>query len=384
MKIRLKALSIFVSVIMITTLFAFPPIEAKAGNGPQLSKTAYIKLQSEKGDAQYYLLGKEWEYYWDFGYYAQPDYPKGMSYNKKTNTLTLSNFSGDYLDLNEMGEDFKIKLVGKNKLLALTVWGNHYGGRVTFTGKGSLDIEYLFNVMGEDSPANITVKKGPTITVGGYFSDINAMVADTQSTKALVLKNGVKTNKSYYKVIVPVYKFDGNGSTIWEYTKGEKAYNVVVTIDDDNNVTYSATDANANTEVYKSSKAFYAAGFKPVDSGLRQFYSDSVGLVISSTQKISNAPKVSVKVSKTTAKFTIKAYAGAEGYEIRVYNADYFFRSMTYTTKTLAKDGGKKRTYKLKKIPAGMYAAIIVPYTTVNGKKVYGTESAPVYFNITK
>ncbi len=67
---------------------------------------------------------------------------KGAVYDKKTNTLTLTNYKHPMMSIeaNEMGDDFKIKLVGDNQIKSLIVWGYGYGGSVEILGDGTLTI----------------------------------------------------------------------------------------------------------------------------------------------------------------------------------------------------------------------------------------------------
>lgn len=67
---------------------------------------------------------------------------KGAVYDKKTNTLTLTNYKHPTMSIeaNEMGDDFKIKLVGDNQIKSLIVWGYGYGGSVEILGDGTLTI----------------------------------------------------------------------------------------------------------------------------------------------------------------------------------------------------------------------------------------------------
>ncbi len=67
---------------------------------------------------------------------------KGAAYDKKTNTLTLTNYKQPKvrIQVNEMGDDFKIRLVGENQILCLTVWGYGYGGSVEILGDGTLAV----------------------------------------------------------------------------------------------------------------------------------------------------------------------------------------------------------------------------------------------------
>ena len=66
----------------------------------------------------------------------------GAYYDEATNTLTLDNYSGDFLNVNLMGNGFKLKLVGDNELTGILVWGFMYGGSLTITGDGKLTINH--------------------------------------------------------------------------------------------------------------------------------------------------------------------------------------------------------------------------------------------------
>ena len=119
----------------------------------------------------------------------------GCSYDRKTNTLTLENFSGeDYmLDTNLMGNGFTIKLIGENTLGYLEIWGASYGGSVVFTGDGSLAVNRdRFFDMGlvleaERSMSCIMVDDSVTLEFFGYSSAI-AVFGSTEPVGLYVLK----------------------------------------------------------------------------------------------------------------------------------------------------------------------------------------------------
>lgn len=65
----------------------------------------------------------------------------GLSYNQRTNTLTMRNYrSGEYgLTCANMGDDFKIRLIGSNEVAYLMyVSESDYNTNLTIKGKGSL------------------------------------------------------------------------------------------------------------------------------------------------------------------------------------------------------------------------------------------------------
>ena len=57
----------------------------------------------------------------------------GVTYDKKTNTLTLNNVKMQAYNLvtNVMGDDFKVVVKGENQLRAILIWGDGYGGNLT-------------------------------------------------------------------------------------------------------------------------------------------------------------------------------------------------------------------------------------------------------------
>ena len=77
-------------------------------------------------------------------YHNQQNQPSGrddISYDPATNTLTLNNYHGGRLDIRSMGNSFKIRLIGRNELLAgMMIFGDLTSGSVTFTGDGYLEL----------------------------------------------------------------------------------------------------------------------------------------------------------------------------------------------------------------------------------------------------
>ncbi len=64
---------------------------------------------------------------------------KAISYDEKTNTLTLNNYKSNMmLMLSAMGDDFKIKVNGYNELGCIGSLDFNWGGSITVTGNGSL------------------------------------------------------------------------------------------------------------------------------------------------------------------------------------------------------------------------------------------------------
>ncbi len=108
-----------------------------AGGG--MGTEEYIRLSFGDGEGWKYLVaGSYWVDYEDAVIIEPYGGSGGAKYDSETNTLTLANFTAEDLDVNLMGNGFKIELEGENHLRSVTVWGFHYGGSVTFTGEGTL------------------------------------------------------------------------------------------------------------------------------------------------------------------------------------------------------------------------------------------------------
>lgn len=108
----------------------------QAANGPNTGEysAAYINIYNRGGTNTnhfVYVTGSQ-----------KAETVKGAVYDKKTNTLTLTNYKHPTMSIeaNEMGDDFKIKLVGDNQIKSLIVWGYGYGGSVEILGYGTLTI----------------------------------------------------------------------------------------------------------------------------------------------------------------------------------------------------------------------------------------------------
>ena len=96
---------------------------------------------------------------------------RNISYDKKTNTLTLNGYqeAEKKIVANEMGDDFKVKVVGNNQIQGIAVWGYSYGGSLTLEGNGSLEINKNrvqgepISLMAEEANAQFKVKQGDTL-----------------------------------------------------------------------------------------------------------------------------------------------------------------------------------------------------------------------------
>ncbi len=126
----------------------------------------YVRFYRENDDTGYYLVkGSAWDKYDAAGQLVTDD--SGISYDRDSNTLTLTDFSGYYLDVNLMGNGFTIKLEGDNQLTHIDVWGALYGGSLTLEGDGSLTVSNGIYLHCEASRSCMIVKQGVTLEVYG-------------------------------------------------------------------------------------------------------------------------------------------------------------------------------------------------------------------------
>ena len=143
-----KVLSVLLATLMFLTLLM--PLSVFAANGPY--PTDWENLTAEEINnfenmsciamIDYFTGNVEF-------IYPATDYTKEVStwikYNEKTNTLTLNQWkSRSILFMAGMGDDFKIKLVGKNQLGCIASSDMSWGGSVTVTGNGHLTLNKNF------------------------------------------------------------------------------------------------------------------------------------------------------------------------------------------------------------------------------------------------
>ena len=164
---------------------------AWSGTGTANSEE-YVRLVPAGGSTYTFLVaGGAWK---SMGATVGTD--PNASYDKESNTLTLSNFKGAVLDMNLMGNGFTIKLEGDNSIDQLMLWGAMYGGSVTFTGDGTLTLgaggsaEYGLVINGEASRSCVMVKKGVKLDI--YGSTAAIMIGDTLMDPALYISKSLK------------------------------------------------------------------------------------------------------------------------------------------------------------------------------------------------
>ena len=140
-------------------LVGLTPAGALAANGPGVAGSVYASICLTGGmDKTIYSADSAIEQQILYpGELTEARYllPDGVSYDAASNTLTLTDFSAPsaVLSLTMMGGDFKIRLSGSSSLAAIRSDSMGWGGSITFTGDGALDVTNY-------SEAGITVNAG--------------------------------------------------------------------------------------------------------------------------------------------------------------------------------------------------------------------------------
>ena len=159
----LRLLSLLLVLLMCVTMIPATAFaaqkeadEAVGENGPA-SSSAYVALSD----------GFAWKYPYRVKTGAATVLDGAGSYDPDTNTLTLNNFRGAAIETNKMGEDFKIKLIGRNVVAnGVNIWGDGWGASAYITGDGTLTA-FGITIMAEGSPAVFEVGPEARVTTEG-------------------------------------------------------------------------------------------------------------------------------------------------------------------------------------------------------------------------
>lgn len=260
---------------------------------------------------------------------------EGFSYDEKTNTIMLDNFSGKKIVANEMGDDLKLVLKGKNKVTTIIVWGFMYAGGLNISGTGSLeatgDNDYTgIILLCEGANSRLGIKPGVTINSNGI------VVYSTKRSNGIILEDGLNISE---------------GGEVVRFSEYE---------DDDKNKYYSFC-ISTNKEINEITDEM----FKKV-----VITSDSIPITTDKPAK----PVFTAKAMSDGIKISIKKTEGAEGYRIYMSTkAASGFGSI----KTKAKAGAY--SYTKKGLEKGTtYYFKVRSFKEVDGNKVWSKYSKVV------
>jgi len=170
----------------------------------------YIMFYDDSGNKEYVYAGTK---HTDNGaVIAEID---GVSYDYDTNTLTLTDYTGDNLEVNLMGNGFTLRLVGDNHLQSVMVYGFYYGGSLLITGTGSLGVNENdigdFSIMLEAEKSQTCLMIDNTVTVNTLGP---VLVFDTtMDNPILVLTPSVIEGG----VVEKMEEYEEDGQTYYSY-----------------------------------------------------------------------------------------------------------------------------------------------------------------------
>jgi fibronectin type 3 domain-containing protein len=213
----------FLSVLLATLLIfgIMAPISVFAEKGPH--PTTIDKADLLEDNAQYSALAfVDVESFETFMIYPTleelplPEEVKNkVSYDKETNTLTLTDFIAQEYGLTVigMGDDFKIVIEGYNELLGIQALANGWGGSITLSGSGELilnrysTLPVAIDIIADGDPSVLTIEKDVKLTA---FEGDKSYAPDNYSIC-------VSGSTAEAPVVIEAEVNSGNGSTE-EYT----------------------------------------------------------------------------------------------------------------------------------------------------------------------
>ena len=156
----------------------------------------------------------------------------GAYYDEATNTLTLDNYTGQFLNVNLMGNGFKLKLVGDNELTGIVVWGFMYGGSLTITGDGKLTLNgkggtQAIRLECENSPSCLMIDSNVTIEIKGGSG--NVAVIDSTLDKGIYYLKPLEVKGPTGENLIRYFDTSKHHRT-WQFRNTAEAIPYVITI----------------------------------------------------------------------------------------------------------------------------------------------------------
>ncbi|MBP5303372.1 MAG: hypothetical protein J6Z00_00540 [Clostridia bacterium] len=177
-----------IMIFLVTTVSLFTPsvLADAQGNGPSESEEDYVYIYNDPVGEEEPLIHK-------LIYSGDPlsnvKTMDGITYSKETNTLTLNNanYPTCKIEINQMGKDFTIQVIGTNSFLSIGVWADGYCGSLIITGTGTLKInegkdrflsdpifisaDYSESVFNVASTVNLSISVADETKTSVYFED---------------------------------------------------------------------------------------------------------------------------------------------------------------------------------------------------------------------
>ena len=261
-----KTISIILTTIIFMTILM--PLSALAANGPYQNKgendsdMALIGFVDVYGDINYVYPAKLCQQ----GKFANS---KKISYDAKTNTLTLNSFeTDDIMVVTAMGDDFKIKLSGYNELGCIISSDLSWGSSITITGSGVLYVNEKKNYadavyVDGSGTGKAFFKVEKTVGVKLFKGEDNAIgiygVAESDSKKVIILEGSVNAAQTAsYKYVRNVYEqekvklvehYEGTGVFCGKTGAGNENKIFIAEVSDENKNTYNVAEVVFDNEL---------------------------------------------------------------------------------------------------------------------------------------
>lgn len=215
----LRTVSLTLALVTMLCIIYAGSITADAVSGPRPSSKAGIVVGFTRfGDWEAMYLGSDKNTTAKF---------EKFKYNKKNNTLTLDNIGTDeeyYLEMYDMGDDFKINVKGKNSLGYIALYSDVKDRmNLTITGTGTLTVNpsgsYGAAIHGfADGKSNTKITIDNTVNLNLYGGE---NIFENKKEKVIEI-TGAKSSKQS-----DVFRIGGKktGSTKVSKKKGSKGYN---------------------------------------------------------------------------------------------------------------------------------------------------------------
>ena len=220
-----KILSLLLSILL--TFSVMSPLTVLAENGPHpntfdfeyFDNISFVDYQYSTILMLDYKTQKATRIYPE-KYNFQP--PKGIKYEKNTNTLSLTDYHNEYVTFIFccMGDDFKINLTGYNEFISIYSYSNGWGGSLTFEGEGELVLNRrMYDQLGgicilaDGDDSILTVEEETKLKVYANTQDpllpgsvtIDGSTAEEPFNIKGILTNGEITSEEYTHPIYEKY-----------------------------------------------------------------------------------------------------------------------------------------------------------------------------------
>ncbi len=223
-RIILSSVSVVLAAMMCLSLLPVTALAAETKRNPSGAPDgthSYVAISDESAKAPGSEYSDGFRYAYTDKHGAKSLFSGAITYDLKSNTLTLKNLSqkSRFMEICNMGSDFRIKVTGTNTVASISLFGYEGDCSVTFTGDGTLNVtDYGIDLYGSNRDAVMTIGKDVTINAsydGGAAPAIR--VNGSTASKPLILKakekQGGKAGRTSMKKAEIPWHYDLNSKS---------------------------------------------------------------------------------------------------------------------------------------------------------------------------